>query len=325
MSEYANEPVSAGFWVRGGALSIDVLVSAALGGIAGLATRRLGGSFLAVMGAGFLVWIAYQTLTVGRWGRTIGKMAAGVRITRLDGGRVGYARALARSFACCASAIPLDLGYLFAAFEPQKRGMHDYLADTRVVFEPGVGRNRRALMAGLGTSATLLSAAAGIVLGAAVLGGFCVAGATLADFGGRNELAVDLWGRAIRLMPGNPYPWTGRCWNRTLAGQLNGALQDCDQSLRLRRSAPALDSRGTVLLKMKRYDESIESYNEALAQNPRPANLLSANSLYGRGLARAGMGDQTGSEADRQAALKLSPNAGDEFPRFGLKPDSGPR
>ncbi|MFI5350890.1 MAG: RDD family protein, partial [Elusimicrobiota bacterium] len=295
---------------------------AALGGCAGLATRRLGGSFPSVMEAGFLAWVAYQTLTVGRWGQTIGKMAAGIRITRLDGGRVGYARALGRSFACCASAIPLNLGYLFAAFEPQKRGMHDYLADTRVVFESGAGRGRRALMAGVGASATLLSAAAGIFLCSVALGSFCVFCATLADFGGRNELAADLWGRAIRLMPGSPDPWTGRCWDRALAGQLDGALQDCDQSLRLRRSAAAFDSRGTVLLKMKRYAESIASYSEALAQHPRPSNLLLGNSLYGRGLARAEMGDQTGSEADRLAALNLSPHAGDDFPRFALKPDS---
>jgi uncharacterized RDD family membrane protein YckC len=307
------EPESAGFWVRGGALFIDVLVMSPLGMLATIGARRLGASFLTLIEVGFCLRIAYQTLTVGRWGQTVGKMAAGVRITRADGSRVGYARAMGRAFSCYLSAILLDLGYLFAAFEPQKRAMHDYLADTRVVFVPGVGRGRRALMTALGAGVPLVSVAAGIFLGAVGMKAVFVRRAAMEEARGDYARAAADYGVAIKLSPRNALAWNGRCWDRALAGQLDGALEDCDQSLRLQRSAPALDSRGLVLLKMKRYDESIASYGEALALDPRLAY-----SLYGRGLARAAKGDPAGGAADIQAAENLSPLIGNEFRKFGL-------
>lgn len=315
------EPQSAGFWVRGGALIIDVLVMSPLGVLAALAARRFwGGSFLAGVEAGILVRLAYQTLTVGRWGQTVGKMAAGVRVTRLDGAPVGYGRALGRAFACYLSAILLDLGYLFAAFEPQKRGLHDYLADTRVVFEPGVGRGRRALMTALGAGVPLVSLAAGIVLGLVGLRAVVVRRAAAEEARGDYARAAGDYGLAIKLSPKNALLWNGRCWDRALAGQLDGALEDCDQSLRLQRLAPTLDSRGLVLLKMKRYDESIASYDAALALDPKLPY-----SLYGRGLGRAAKGDKAGSDADIRAAEQLSPLIGNEFRKYGLEPGAPAR
>jgi uncharacterized RDD family membrane protein YckC len=294
---------------------IDLLVIAPLAVLAGLAARRLGGSFLTVFEAGILVRLAYQTLTVGRWGRTVGKMAAGVRVTRLDGAPVGYARALGRASACYLSALLLDLGYVFAAFEPQKRALHDYLADTRVVFEPGVGRGRRTLMTAFGAGVPLASVAAGVFLGIVGIKTLIVRRAAAEEARGDFARAADDYSLAIKLSPKNALLLNGRCWDRGLAGQLDGALEDCDQSLRLRHSAPTLDSRGLVLLKMKRYDESIASYDAALALDPKLPY-----SLYGRGLGRAAKGDKAGSDADIQAAEKISPLIGNEFRKFGLEP-----
>jgi uncharacterized RDD family membrane protein YckC len=77
--------------------------------------------------------IAYFTISVGKWGKTIGKKAVGLKIVRTDGSRVSYARALGRSLAYMLNGFSYDLTFLMIAFNAQKRGLHDYIADTIVV------------------------------------------------------------------------------------------------------------------------------------------------------------------------------------------------
>jgi hypothetical protein len=45
--------------------------------------------------------------------------------------------------------------------------------------------------------------------------------------------AINDYDQAIKLQPQNPSSWNSRCWLRALAGQLDQALKDCDESLRL--------------------------------------------------------------------------------------------
>ena len=66
-------------------------------------------------------------------GQTIGKMAMGLRVVTGAGGRVGTGRALARTLAWIASVLPLGLGLLPAAFDAERRTLHDRVTDTRVV------------------------------------------------------------------------------------------------------------------------------------------------------------------------------------------------
>jgi uncharacterized RDD family membrane protein YckC len=81
----------------------------------------------------FIIVISYQTLFVGRFGATPGKMACGLRVVTADGGRVTYARALARYFSTIISAVTLMIGFVMAAFDEEKRALHDRICDTRVV------------------------------------------------------------------------------------------------------------------------------------------------------------------------------------------------
>jgi uncharacterized RDD family membrane protein YckC len=75
----------------------------------------------------------YDGLFIGRLGATPGKLAAGIRIIRTDGSRVGAGRAFGRYFAKLLSFFALGIGYIMVAFDSEKRGLHDMICDTRVV------------------------------------------------------------------------------------------------------------------------------------------------------------------------------------------------
>src|SRR5262245_3932195 len=81
----------------------------------------------------FLVRIGYETYFVGRFGATPGKMACGLKVVLVDGGPVSYARAVARCFAKILSGLILCIGFLMAAFDEEKRALHDRICETRVV------------------------------------------------------------------------------------------------------------------------------------------------------------------------------------------------
>jgi hypothetical protein len=70
---------------------------------------------------------------IGRYGATLGKMAAGIRVVRSDGSQVGYPLAIARYFAKLLSGIVCGTGYIMAAFDPKKRALHDTLCGTLVI------------------------------------------------------------------------------------------------------------------------------------------------------------------------------------------------
>lgn len=83
----------------------------------------------------FAVAAAYYTAFVGRYGATPGKMAAGLKIVTPAGGPVTYGTALCRYFAEILSGVLLGIGYLMVAFDIEKRGLHDRICRTRVVFK----------------------------------------------------------------------------------------------------------------------------------------------------------------------------------------------
>jgi len=85
---------------------------------------------------------------------------------------------------------------------------------------------------------------------------------------------------------------------RAIVGELQVALADCNEALRLKPDVAAtLDSRGLTYLKMGQWDSAIDDYSSALRFDPKLAS-----SLYGRGLAKLKKGDVTGGNADIAAA-----------------------
>ena len=111
--------------------------------------------------------------------------------------------------------------------------------------------------------------------------------------------------------------FNGICWALAIAEvQLETALKSCDEALAKSAGHAAYnDSRGFVLLRMARFEESIAEYDRALTIDP----TLSA-SLYGRGIAKHRKGDKSGGDADIEVALKAYPELADEFEEYGVQP-----
>ena len=136
ISEYASECPScghptgavaspyrlAGFWERVGAALIDGLVLLAASFVLG--SGRAFGSWL--------VFFLYSWLMIAfNDGRTVGKMALGIRIARPDGSAVDLGTSAARAGMSLVSGLAFGLGYLWAAWDPERRTWHDMVADTR--------------------------------------------------------------------------------------------------------------------------------------------------------------------------------------------------
>jgi uncharacterized RDD family membrane protein YckC len=93
-------------------------------------------AFLALLNGGYLV------LLTAAGGQTLGKMAFGLKVVAGDEGPVTVGRSLLRTAALLVSALPAGLGLLPALFTAGHRGLHDHLADTRVVRVPAAGPSR---------------------------------------------------------------------------------------------------------------------------------------------------------------------------------------
>jgi len=139
--------VYGGFWIRFGAKIIDYvilwIVNAAIQLVLGLAFagiepgESMDPAFFAFAG---LIWLAqiavaatYTTWFLGKFAATPGKMACGLKVVMPDGGKVSYMRAFGRHFAEMLSALILAIGYIIAAFDEEKRTLHDRICDTRVI------------------------------------------------------------------------------------------------------------------------------------------------------------------------------------------------
>ena len=132
----------AGFWIRFGAKFVDGLILRFVGmiiNVLGAAVVRTSGESAASMavffmvGLGFVVDILYRTIFVGAFGATPGKMAVKVRVVNADGSKVSYGKAFARALAEYLSLILLLIGYIMAAFDSEKRALHDRICSTRVI------------------------------------------------------------------------------------------------------------------------------------------------------------------------------------------------
>ena len=138
----AGEGEAAALGRRLGAAALDGLMLLALdAGVVYFTLRvsRLAPAEMAVLPpipmAVFLLLLngGYLALFTAATGQTIGKMALGVKVVPVGEGPMTVGRALVRVAALIASALPAGLGLLPVAFAEGHRGLHDRLANTRVV------------------------------------------------------------------------------------------------------------------------------------------------------------------------------------------------
>jgi uncharacterized RDD family membrane protein YckC len=124
----------AGFWIRFVAILIDSIIVAvvqtALGAIFGLNTN--GRSGLSVLLG--LVYYVYFWSSNSPWpGQTIGSKLLNIRVVRTNGSDLSISQALIRYVGFVISALCLLIGLIWAAFDPNKQGWHDKIADTYVI------------------------------------------------------------------------------------------------------------------------------------------------------------------------------------------------
>jgi uncharacterized RDD family membrane protein YckC len=81
------------------------------------------------------MFLVYDVLLNGTFGATLGKMAIGAQIRLLDGSRLTYSRAMLRWWAARLSQFLLFGGFLLIAVRSDKRGLHDFLAGTKVIYQ----------------------------------------------------------------------------------------------------------------------------------------------------------------------------------------------
>jgi len=79
------------------------------------------------------IWAAYYLIGWKRWGQSLGMRAWKLRVERTDGASLRWSDAFLRLAASLLAWLPLALGVIAAAWDPERRAWHDRLSNTRVV------------------------------------------------------------------------------------------------------------------------------------------------------------------------------------------------
>ena len=131
----------AGFWIRLGAVLIDLMV---MGVVLYIPSTVIYGSEYWVGDQFFYgfwdLMFSYVLPLVGtiwfwlRFSGTPGKMVLKLKIVDAGtGNKLTFGQAIGRYFAYILSAIPFFLGYIWVGFDKRKQGWHDKLAGTIVI------------------------------------------------------------------------------------------------------------------------------------------------------------------------------------------------
>jgi uncharacterized RDD family membrane protein YckC len=157
MSMMMEEHHYAGFWIRLFARIIDLILILATFNLFYLvdqmgADKRLWtpSGFDDVFAFGFdqlspenilrIVFFAlfpvfYYVYLHGAYGQTFGKMALRIKVLNEDGTPLDYRKAFLRWLGYFLCDLTLNIGYLWAAFDPRKQGLHDKVCRTVVIHE----------------------------------------------------------------------------------------------------------------------------------------------------------------------------------------------
>ncbi|HUK31347.1 MAG TPA: RDD family protein [Candidatus Acidoferrum sp.] len=155
-----------GFWIRFVAALVDglvlsipgyfiyMIVIATFGGAAILRFRSLSSDnadqlmqnfpaiFAAILGFSIIMalislvinWLYYALMESSPRQATLGKMILNLRVTDKNGNRISFGRASGRYFGKIVSGMTMLVGYIMAGFTEKKQALHDFIADTLVVY-----------------------------------------------------------------------------------------------------------------------------------------------------------------------------------------------
>lgn len=148
--QQVKEVEYAGFWLRFVAYIIDSIVlyipiyiiQLILGVGAGMNydpenTRPediFTGAYFGAMFINIIIaWLYFAFLESSAKQATVGKMALKLKVTDMDGNRIGFGQATGRFFGKFVSSIILLIGFIMAGFTEKKQALHDILAGTLVI------------------------------------------------------------------------------------------------------------------------------------------------------------------------------------------------
>lgn len=89
--------------------------------------------FLQIFNAGIYFCLAFPYYVWGhfKWGTTLGKKVFGIRVvSEITGENISLNQSITRFFLYGFSYVVMGLGFLMAAFQPRKQGLHDIFAHT---------------------------------------------------------------------------------------------------------------------------------------------------------------------------------------------------
>ena len=144
----------AGFWLRGVAAIFDGAILGAFAWALRAIALAVAGETRAQLPAWLLLlvpilsvfggWLYFALMESSEIQASLGKLAVGLIVTDLDGGRITFSHASGRYFGKIVSALTAGAGYFMAAFTGRKQALHDLVAGCHVllrlppsrIFEP---------------------------------------------------------------------------------------------------------------------------------------------------------------------------------------------
>lgn len=145
VKEVGKEFAYAGFWRRFFAWIIDILIlgviSRMLSIIIWLGPTGVWPETLMTWTLGTFEWLLkafvgllyFAVFESSVHQATPGKMVLNIIVTNLSGQRISFGRAVARDLSKIFSILTLGIGFLIIGFTEEKRGLHDFIANTLVI------------------------------------------------------------------------------------------------------------------------------------------------------------------------------------------------
>jgi len=112
---------------------VGLLIGLSLAQIAGAEPSEKVAAQLIATVVGLLIAASYEIFMIGKYGATLGKMAAKVRVVSADGTKISYGRSTGRYFAKILSSLVCGIGFIMAFFDDERRALHDRICNTRVI------------------------------------------------------------------------------------------------------------------------------------------------------------------------------------------------
>ncbi|MBI3522440.1 MAG: RDD family protein [Chloroflexi bacterium] len=122
-----------GFWARFAAIFIDGILLAIINSIVG--GILFGGDPYRGSGLNLLIGLAYYLYFWSSYGngQTLGMRVLKIRVVKTDGTQLDLVGALVRYIGLLISCFVLFIGVIWVAFDANKQGWHDKMANTYVV------------------------------------------------------------------------------------------------------------------------------------------------------------------------------------------------